>query len=273
LNFLTDIVPLRLSGYAIPSTCVVEPSYIRTFDNKTVEYAINDCEHVLLLDGSRRLPVAVVTKTIPEQKKMVRILAGVTEVHLIPVSGAIEVEYNRVKIPINLGEIVMKKSPTGIVMTLIKRYHDNTYLVYIPSLSLTVITDGVRVEVVAPRILKSRAAGLCGDMNDEITADLKTPRMCVMRSKLAAISYMLNKAGTSSVFPRCSGIPAQFHEEFARESQICTKETIIPTPVLKLYERITSLQVGASVCPPCEDLRYICALPFAPPECRTCPVC
>merc|ERR1719495_1351818 len=94
------------------------------------------------------------------------------------------------------------------------------------------------VEVVAPQLLKSRTVGLCGDMNGEISADLKTPGMCVLRPRLAALSFMLNKSGAEPGFERCSGLPAALKAEFVRESNKCPREVIIPTPVSKLYERI-----------------------------------
>merc|ERR1711862_62740 len=59
-----EVAALKLTGDRIPATCRVEPSYVRTFDNMTVPYQINDCEHVLLMDGSRHAPIAVTTRTV-----------------------------------------------------------------------------------------------------------------------------------------------------------------------------------------------------------------
>merc|ERR1712029_624688 len=36
---------------------------------------------------------------------------------------------------------------------------------------------------------------------------LKTPGMCVLRPRLAALSFMLNKSGAEPGFVRCSGLP------------------------------------------------------------------
>merc|ERR1711973_237980 len=113
--------------------------------------------------------------------------------------------------------------------------------VHVPEQGLKVLSNGSRIEVVAPQVLKSRTVGLCGDMNGERTADLKTPRMCVMRPRLAAFSFMLNKSGSSSGFERCSGLPTAIREEFEHETTKCSCETIIPTPVSRLYERISFL--------------------------------
>merc|ERR1711973_354748 len=130
------------------------------------------------------------------------------------------------------------------IIAMVQRFEDNVVSVYVPEQGLKVLSNGSRIEIVAPQLLKSRTVGLCGDMNGEITADLKTPGMCVMRPRLAAITYMLNKSGSESGFERCSGLsglPSGLKQEFQRESTRCSRETIIPTPVSKLYERISVL--------------------------------
>jgi len=240
LNRLPSLMAEKVTGYEIPSTCRVEPRFIGTFDNKTYEYKINDCEHVLLLDGSKKIPVAVLTRTVSEEKKMVKILAGTTEVKMIPESESMKIKINEETIELPRGKTVVKREH-GKVIVEMKRYNDNVYMVYMPMESLTVLTDGRRVEIAAPQMLKSRSVGLCGVMNGEISTDLKTPRMCVMKPKLSAISYMLNKSGSSSSFPRCSGIPSELRPEFEHESSKCTKERVIPTPLMTLYKRIPSM--------------------------------
>merc|ERR1712137_851536 len=105
-----------------------------------------------------------------------------------------------------VGEKLIKKNVEGKIIAMVQRFEDNVVSVYVPEQGLKVLSDGSRIEIVAPRLLKSRTVGLCGDMNGEITADLKTPGMCVMRPRLAAITYMLNKSGSESGFERCSGL-------------------------------------------------------------------
>jgi len=237
-----EVTSLKLSGDHIPSTCRVEPTFIRTFDNMTVEYPINDCEHVLLLDGSKHIPIAVTTRTVETQKKIVKILSGVTEVQMIPTAGSMKVLVNGQPISLPaIGEELIKKSPEGKIILIVQRSEDNVVFVHIPEQGLKVLSNGSRIEVVAPLLLKSRTVGLCGDMNGERSADLMTPGMCVLRPRLAALSFMLNKSGAEPGFVRCSGLPAALKEEFVRESTKCPREVIIPTPVSKLYERISLL--------------------------------
>merc|ERR1719228_2834813 len=237
-----EVAALKLTTDSIPSTCRVEPSVVRTFDNMTVDYKINDCEHVLLLDGSKHVPIAVTTRSVESQKKIVKILSGMSEVEMIPVSGSMKVMVNgeELRLP-TVGQKLIKKNTEGKILVIVQHFQDGVVSAHVPEQGRKVLSNGSRIEVVAPQVLKSRTVGLCGDMNGERTADLKTPRMCVMRPRLAAFSFMLNKSGSSSGFERCSGLPTAIREEFEHETTKCSCETIIPTPVSRLYERISFL--------------------------------
>merc|ERR1712055_472763 len=142
-----------------------------------------------------------------------------------------------------IGEQLIKKTPQEKILLIVQHFEDNVVFVHIPEQGLKVLSNGSMVEVVAPQLLKSRTVGLCGDMNGERSADLKTPRMCVLRPRLAALSFMLNKSGAQAGFERCSGLPVALKEEFVRESTKCPREVIIPTPVSKLYEHISGLSI------------------------------
>merc|ERR1712112_510883 len=226
-----EIATLKLTGNHVPATCRVEPSVVRTFDNMTLSYKINDCEHVLLMDGSKHIPVAITTKTVSGEKKMVKILSE---------GSSLKVLVNGEQVHPIVGKVV-KKSVQGKIAAMVMMFQDGVVSVHVPEQDITVLSNGVLVEVVAPQLLKSRAVGLCGDMNGERSADLKTPGMCVMRPHLAALSYLINKSGSASGFERCSGIPTTLKTEFQTESAQCARETIIPTPVSILAERISTL--------------------------------
>merc|ERR1712113_905710 len=178
------------------------------------------------------------TKTVSGEKKMVKILSGITEAKIVPEGSSLKVLVNGEQVHPIVGKIV-KKSVQGKIAAMVMMFQDGVVSVHVPEQGITVLSNGVLVEVVAPQLLKSRAVGLCGDMNGERSADLKTPGMCVMRPHLAALSFMLNKSGAEPGFVRCSGLPAALKEEFIRESTRCPREIIIPTPVSKLYERIS----------------------------------
>merc|ERR1711922_78866 len=56
----------------------------------------------------------------------------------------------------------------------------------------------------------------------------------------AALSFMLPSGS-------CSGIPAPLKKEFENESKICARQTIVPTPIGNLYERISVLNHPAGM--------------------------
>jgi len=196
------------------------------------------------MDGSMKIPVAVLARTVSGTKKAVRIFSGVSEIEITPASGSMQVKLNGRSLNINKGQTYYEKSSTTQnIIVEIKRYQDDVFYVYVANQFLHVVTDGERIEVVAPQLLKGRAVGLCGDLNGERIADLKTPQECIMKSNLAAMSYMLNPSGNNhgSVSPRCAGIPAKYRPEYNHEKQECFKEISIPTQVLPIFERLQSL--------------------------------
>jgi len=194
------------------------------------------------LDGSKHIPIAVTTRTVEAQKKIVKILSGITEVLLIPSAGPMKVMVNGKQLSLPaIGEKLIKKSPEGKILVILQHFQDNVISVYVPEQGLQVLSNGILIEVVAPQLLKSRTVGLCGDMNGEKSADLKTPRMCVMPPHLAALSFIVNKSGSAPGLERCAGIPAALKPEFVKLSTECPREVIIPTPISKLYEHISIL--------------------------------
>merc|ERR1719513_3297 len=237
-----EVAALKITGKDMPATCRVEPTFFTTFDSKKVEYQMNDCDHVLLMDGSKTIPLAVTARTVDE-KKNIKILSGMTEVEIVPTdSGSfwIVVDGEDLDQDAVIGRATTMIAKDGMSHLIVEHFEDNVVSIVVPEQGLKVLTDGYKIEIFAPQFLKSRTVGLCGDMNGELSADIKTPRMCVMKPSLAAISYMLNKSGSTSGLERCSGLsglPSGLKEEFLRESTQCVRETIIPTPISKLYER------------------------------------
>ena len=244
-NPIGDAIEEAISRGNAPATCRVEPSLIRTFDNRTYHYKINECEHVLLIDGQRVLPIAVLTKTISGEQKMVKVLSGQTKVEVIPESGSLKLKVNGQIQAINKGKLfVVKDNQTSETITEIKYYQDGVYQIYAPLQLMHVITDGKRVEIVAPQLLKNRALGLCGNMNGEEVADLTTPNRCIMQPKLVAFSYMLNKNGNEPMFAQCPKAAQTDLAAYQREEQICTKEEIVKTPIIRIFDQTQKRTLG-----------------------------
>ena len=85
--------------------------------------------------------------------------------------------------------------------------------------------------------LRNQVCGLCGDLNDEKTADMKSAGMCIMSSpKLAAYSYMVpgNK---------CAGIPPAHLAQFQAETARCVRKELIPTKVTEVFNQKTVISM------------------------------
>merc|ERR1711962_1065383 len=210
----------------IPATCHVAPTHVNTFDRKTYNYQMNNCFHLLFRDCTEQIPVAVMARKLQGELKEAKILAGVAEVLMTPVSAT------DMKIQLNLNgqQQIVTVLPgefkvihhNGVQILHIQRYEGNVYSVHAVQENLMVSFDGKHAQIFGTPLLRGRSCGLCGDLDAEITADLKTPERCIMsRPRFAAYSYMIQES--------CEGIPSQDLALYQQDKTNCVKQEIIPT--------------------------------------------
>jgi len=212
----------------IPATCHVGTTHVRTLDGKMYNYEMNNCFHLLFGDVTEKIPVAVMARNLQRVSKEVKILAGVAEVLMTPISAT------NMKIQLNLngqqqivevlpGELKVIRH-NGLEILHIRRFEDNVYAVHAVQEHLMVMFCGKHAEIFGTPLMRARSCGLCGDLNAETTADLKTPERCIMsRPRFAAYSYMIQDS--------CQGIPSQDLAKYQQEKTRCVKQEIIPTPL------------------------------------------
>jgi len=212
----------------IPAVCHVASTHIQTFDRKMYNYELNNCFHLLFGDITQKIPVAVMARNLQGDSKEVKILAGVAEVLMTRISAA------NMKIQLNLNgeQQIVEVQPNevkvirhnGLEILHIRRSEDNVYAVYAVQEHMMVIFCGKHAQIFGNPLLRARSCGLCGDLNTETTADLKTPERCIMsRPRFAAYSYMIQDS--------CQGIPSQDLARYQQEKSRCVKQEIIPTPL------------------------------------------
>merc|ERR1739847_90068 len=192
----------------LPATCHVAPTHVTTFDQKTYNYQMNDCFHLLFRDCTEK------------------ILAGVAEVLMTPTSTT----DMRVQLTLNGQQQIVQILPgefkvirhNGVQILHIQRFEDNVYGVHAVQENTMVLFCGKHAQIFGTPLLRARSCGLCGDLNAEATADLKTPERCIMsRPRFAAYSYMIKES--------CQGIPSQDLTKYQQEKTRCVKQEIIPT--------------------------------------------
>merc|ERR1711872_458449 len=103
-----------------------------------------------------------------------------------------------------------------------------------------ILADSERLEVRSyPILFRDRVTGLCGGLNGEWLADLKTPKQCILPvPKLTAMTFMLEE--------QCRGMPQQEKSELHKFEGKCIKKEEIPTKVIKVFESHVVLKMKSS---------------------------
>merc|ERR1711931_265020 len=210
----------------IPATCHVAPTHVTTFDRKTYNYQMNNCFHLLFRDCTEQIPVSVMARNLEGVKKEVKILAGIAEVLLTPTATDMRIHLNlngqAQIVQVLPGEFKVIRH-NGVQILHIQRFEDNVYAVHAVQENVMVLFCGEHAQIFGTPLFRGRSCGLCGDLNAETTADLKSPQRCLMsRPRFAAYSYMIQE-------PTCQGIPSQDLAKYNKEKQICVRQEIIPT--------------------------------------------
>merc|ERR1712063_214220 len=114
--------------------------------------------------------------------------------------------------------------------TYVTNSEDGVYTIVSKKYGVSVEADGKRIQVDSyQHIFRNKATGLCGDLNGEQTADVKSSRRCMMSTpKLSALSFMIEDG-------KCKGVPQQEKSELQREEERCVKKEEIPTKVSSIF--------------------------------------
>jgi len=140
-------------------------------------------------------------------------------------SSSVELIYNGgTKLSVSANDITQDTIWDLSKGTHMKMYADGVAELSSSDYGLTVYADSESVEVMTyQHLLRDQTCGLCGDLNDEKTADVKTEGQCIMSNPaLAAYSFMLNDSS-------CQGIPSNLERQFENEITTCKKKIITPT--------------------------------------------
>eukprot|EP00092_Neocalanus_flemingeri_P009183 GFUD01009884.1.p1 GENE.GFUD01009884.1~~GFUD01009884.1.p1 ORF type:complete len:1721 (+),score=446.76 GFUD01009884.1:69-5231(+) len=245
-NPMMNIVQ-KLTAHGAPSVCSVEGGKVTTFDNVQYEYQLNNCEHVIFKDCSPTNTVEVSMKKSAHVQYVKVLLDGNKyELELMkPLRSARAagiVKVNGEQKHIQHGHHGKKQQKSEFVEleenyyldenTYLTSYKDGVFAIVSKLYGMWVYADSESVEVKTfQHRWRNQACGLCGDLNDEKTADLKSAGSCIMSTpKLAAYSYMITDN-------KCQGIPAQHLKQYQEESAKCVKKEMVPTKVTQLLQQ------------------------------------
>merc|ERR1712126_52647 len=181
------ISPKPVTREQIYPTCIVQPNFLKTFDNITLplrEVSPN-CWHLIAKDCSEEATFAVFVKPSPAGKET-KIVLGKTEVHIVPSSQQPQVSINGKKVPMPMTPEALNhpvyEYEQGYQAVLIKPLPSKKVEISSPLYQVKVYHDGQNVIVEPFSAYRGRMCGLCGDLNGERMADLKTPELCALNT-------------------------------------------------------------------------------------------
>merc|ERR1711887_6829 len=243
-DFILNIIQ-KVTLHGAPSVCSVQGNKVTTFDKLVYDYQLNDCEHVVFKDCSPSSLVEVSAKKAGQVHYIKVVLANskyelelprpIRSARSTPSIIKVNGEQKMIKVE-SLGSehefVELEKNYYGDGYTYLTSYKDGVYAIVSQLYGIAVYADGVSLEVrTFQHSLRNQACGLCGDLNDEKTADMKTAGMCIMSSpQLAAYSYMVPDK-------TCKGVPTEHLKQLKAETEKCTKKVLVPTKVTEVLQQ------------------------------------
>jgi len=245
---LREIVPLvsgqspleqsykALTGEPLYGKCVLGEGFVQSFDKKTYNYQIDECDHLITSDCSKDQEHAVLAKEV-NGLKHVTIFESRTKIELRPTKAYRNIvedwtcEVNGEKIQLKKNEMKTIKIESDSLLKgecTIYWHSDNVVEINTPNTRITHKGKTVSVEEKTLMADGSRC-GLCGDYSRVKTADIKSPKECVLSSdKLSALTYRVKSH-------ECKPLPDSIYQKIRSEEEKCVKRTIKNTKVSTVY--------------------------------------
>merc|ERR1712112_4406 len=136
---------------------------------------------------------------------------------------------DQIKQGVQKGKLVVFEDEVNKIV----KYADGVFEIHAIRHGIKIRADSMSAQVATfQHRLRNLVTGLCGDLNDEKVADVKSAKQCVMSSpRLAAYSFMVQDR-------KCAGIPTADRERFQRENERCVKKEVV---LSKVYDIFTAM--------------------------------
>jgi len=216
-----------LTGAPLLGKCIIGQGYVQTFDKKTYGYQVDQCEHILSSDCSQEYNHAVLAREIHGMKH-ITVYHKMSKISLTPSFSSYKLEVDGQEIAMVRNKLVLVKSKDMKSTFSVYLSTDNQVILDTPSARVT--CTGKEAIVEEKSIMADGShCGLCGDYNNDLRAEIKTPKGCIYKSPYAsALSYRV-KSG------QCS-LSQEQQQLIQSEEEQCTKYKIKKTPVSSLYK-------------------------------------
>jgi len=225
-----------LTGTPLYGKCVLGQGYVHSFDQKTYNYQIDECDHLITSDCSKDQEHAVLAKEV-NGLKHVTVFESKTKIELRPAQAYQNYvedwtcEVNGQKIYLNKNEMKTIKIESDSLLKgecTIFWHSDNVVEINTPHTRIT--HKGKTISLEEKSLMADGShCGLCGDYSMVRTADIKSPKECVLSSdKLSAYSYRVKSN-------QCKPLPESIFQKIKSEEEKCSKHTTKSTEVSSVY--------------------------------------
>merc|ERR1712002_584785 len=213
--------------------CTIGQGYVQTFDKKSYSYHVDECDHVISSDCSKHLTHAVLAKEV-NGLKHVTLFHEQSKIELRPAqaySNYVE-EYhvivNGQKVPLKKNQQITLQSTQEQIT--VYWSSDNTVEVNTPHTRL--VHRGKTFTVEEKSSAEGNHCGLCGDNNQDMRADVKSSKGCVLSSNwLAAQSYRSKSS-------QCTPLSVETLNKIRSEEMHCVKFEISKTKIRSVFESV-----------------------------------
>lgn len=208
-SFYREFLDVTSAG-ASESLCYVANDSILTFDGPGYNYTLDSCQHVLMTDCWKQSNVAVMARQ-EGRHKIVTVVSGPDSIVIDP-SGKVTVN-GKLNV-LSEGQIIEIEQEDS-VKAIIYPIEDGVVLEQW-DIKMKLKIQGSHIMIKTPRMLRGRTCGLCGDSNQEATAEFKSPQRCTLSSgELMAASFKLNSG------EGCKPRTSMTERKLATETESC----------------------------------------------------
>jgi hypothetical protein len=217
-----------LTGTSLLAKCVLGQGYVQSYDKKSYSYQIDECDHLITSDCSKDFTHAILAKEVNGHKH-VTIFEGKTKIEVSP-AQSYQTYVEDWSIEVNGKKVTLNKNEKKTLENECTVYWHSDSVVEINTPHARITHKGKTVSVEEKSLMADGShCGLCGDYSMVQTADIKSPKECVLSSsKLSAYSYRVKSN-------QCKPLPQSISNQIRSEEEQCNKQITKRTEVSSVY--------------------------------------
>jgi hypothetical protein len=236
------LVAQKAANNNLYPVCKVEDETLKTFDNRSMHFHIDNCFHLMTADSSPQHKFAVLTRVMkPGNRRELKVILSEVKIVLTPSERpSTRSTFPSIKVTIDEEELSLvpnqwselrSSRQAQRVFGHIFRSQDNVIQIKAPKFEIEIIFDGDDFAIETTQMMKGQLTGLCGNQNQQPRDEVEGPQKCIYsKAEVRTASYRVNDMpqGCDQVQPLSQNIK----QKLQSENEQCIKQQEIPTKVI-----------------------------------------